>query len=110
VQTYSLFGNIIDNAVEAVKPLPLEERVISLSCREEGDVLVIEESNYFSGGLKLDHGLPATSKGDSSRHGFGTKSIQYIAAQHGGTMDIRVADNMFFLTIRFPLKNSDMTA
>ena len=104
VQTYSLFGNIIDNAVEAVKPLPLEERVISLSCREEGDVLVIEESNYFSGGLKLDHGLPATSKGDSSRHGFGTKSIQYIAAQHGGTMDIRVADNMFFLTIRFPLK------
>ena len=111
VQTYSLFGNIIDNAVEAVKPLPLEERVISLSCREEGDVLVIEESNYFSGGLKLDHGLPATSKGDSSRHGFGTKSIQYIAAQHGGTMDIRVADNMFFLTIRFPLgKNSDITA
>ncbi len=111
VQTYTLFGNIIDNAVEAVKPLPLEERVISLSCREEGDVLVIEESNYFSGGLKLDHGLPATSKGDSSRHGFGTKSIQYIAAQHGGTMDIRVADNMFFLTIRFPLgKNSDITA
>ena len=111
VQTYTLFGNIIDNAVEAVKPLPLEERVISLSCREEGDVLVIEESNYFSGGLKLDHGLPATSKGDSSRHGFGSKSIQYIAAQHGGTMDIRVADNMFFLTIRFPLgKNSDITA
>ena len=32
VQTYTLFGNIIDNAVEAVKPLPLEERVISLSC------------------------------------------------------------------------------
>ena len=106
VQTYSLFGNIIDNAVEAVKPLPLEERVISLSCREEGDVLVIEESNYFSGGLKLDHGLPATSKGDSSRHGFGTKSIQYIAAQHGGTMDIRVADNMFFLTIVSVKSNS----
>ena len=111
VQTYSLFGNIIDNAVEAVKPLPLEERVISLSCREEGDVLVIEESNYFSGGLKLDHGLPATSKGDSSRHGFGTKSIQYIAAQYGGAMDIKVVDNMFFLTVRFPLgRNRDKTA
>lgn len=104
VQTYTLFGNIIDNAVEAVKPLPLEERVISLSCWEEKDSLVVEESNYFSGRLELDHGLPATSKGDSSRHGFGTKSIQYIAAQYGGTMDIRVADNMFFLTIRFPLK------
>ncbi len=111
VQTYTLFGNIIDNAVEAVKPLPLEERVISLSCWEEKDSLVVEESNYFSGRLELDHGLPATSKGDSSRHGFGTKSIQYIAAQHGGTMDIKVVDNMFFLTVRFPLgRNRDKTA
>lgn len=111
VQTYTLFGNIIDNAVEAVKPLPLEERVISLSCWKEKDSLVVEESNYFSGRLELDHGLPATSKGDSSRHGFGTKSIQYIAAQYGGTMDIKVVDNMFFLTVRFPLgRNRDKTA
>ena len=111
VQTYTLFGNIIDNAVEAVKPLPLEERVISLSCWEEKDSLVVEESNYFSGRLELDHGLPATSKGDSSRHGCGTKSIQYIAAQYGGTMDIKVVDNMFFLTVRFPLgRNRDKTA
>lgn len=111
VQTYTLFGNIIDNALEAVKPLPLEERVISLSCWEEKDSLVVEESNYFSGRLELNHGLPATSKGDSSRHGFGTKSIQYIAAQYGGTMDIRVVDNMFFLTVRFPLgRIGDKTA
>ena len=104
VQTYSLFGNIIDNAVEAVKALPPEERVASLTCHEEEGALVIEESNYFSGGLELDHGLPATSKGDVSRHGFGTKSIQYIAGQYGGTMDIKVVGNMFFLTIRFPTK------
>ncbi len=104
VQTYSLFGNIIDNAVEAVKSLPPGDRVVSLTCHEEEGALVIEESNYFSGGLELDHGLPATSKGDVSRHGFGTKSIQYIAGQYGGTMDIKVVDNMFFLTIRFPAK------
>ena len=74
VQTYTLFGNIIDNAVEAVKPLPLEERVISLSCWEEKDSLVVEESNYFSGRLELDHGLPAAHEivhlgGQSRRDG-----------------------------------------
>jgi len=106
VQTYSLFGNIIDNAVEAVKPLPPEDRVISLTCHEEGGALVIEESNYFSGGLELENGLPVTGKEDASRHGFGTKSIQYIAAQYGGTMDIKVLDNMFFLTVRFPVTAS----
>lgn len=104
VQIYSLFGNIIDNAVEAVKPLSPEDRVISLDCCEKGDALVIEESNYFSGRVELDHGLPVTSKEDSSRHGFGTKSIQYIAAQYGGVMDIKVVDNMFFLTVRFPVR------
>ncbi len=103
VQTYSLFGNIIDNAMEALSPLPEAQRVISLTCRDEGDALVIEESNYFAGGLTLADGLPVTGKGDRSRHGFGTRSIQYIAKQYGGTMDIKCVDNMFFLTVRFPL-------
>lgn len=104
VQTYSLFGNIIDNAIEAVKPLPPENRVISLTCHEEGEALVIEESNYFSGALALENGLPVTGKEDASRHGFGTRSIQFIAAQYGGVMNIKVVDNMFFLTVRFPAK------
>ncbi len=104
VQTYTLFGNIIDNAVEAVSPLPEGQRVISLTCREEGDGLVIEESNYFAGTLSLEGGLPVTDKADQSRHGFGTKSIQYIAGQYGGVMDIKCIDNMFFLTIQFPLE------
>ena len=104
VQTYTLFGNIIDNAVEAVSPLPEGQRVISLTCREDGDGLVIEESNYFAGTLSMEGGLPVTDKTDQSRHGFGTKSIQYIAGQYGGVMDIKCIDNMFFLTIQFPLE------
>jgi len=106
VQTYSLFGNIIDNAVEAVKRLEDgEDRVISLTCRETGDSLEIEESNYFAGKLRLSGDLPVTGKSDASRHGYGTKSIKYIAEQYGGRMDIRIVDNMFFLTVRFPLKH-----
>ena len=90
--------------MEAVSPLPEGQRVISLTCREEGDGLVIEESNYFAGTLSLEGGLPVTDKADQSRHGFGTKSIQYIAGQYGGVMDIKCIDNMFFLTIQFPLE------
>lgn len=105
VQVYSLFGNLIDNAVEAVKRLPHQEhKVISLTCQQEGDVLEIEESNYFVGNLTLEGGLPVTGKEDRSRHGFGLKSIKYIAEQYDGTMDIKIVDNMFFLTVRFPLK------
>ena len=104
VQTYTLFGNIIDNAIEAVRRLPDPElRVISLICRAEGTRLMIEESNYFTGDLNLNGDLPATAKDDISRHGYGTRSIQYIARQYGGDMHIELSGNMFFLKVWFPL-------
>lgn len=80
-----------------------ELRVISLICRAEGTRLMIEESNYFTGDLNLNGDLPATAKDDISRHGYGTRSIQYIARQYGGDMHIELSGNMFFLKVWFPL-------
>lgn len=103
VQTYTLFGNIIDNAVEAVRKVENpENKLISLLCRENGGFLEIEESNYFDGPLVLEDNLPATTKENPHQHGFGIKSIKYIAEQYGGKLSVRVEDNMFFLNIRFP--------
>lgn len=106
VQTYSLFGNIIDNAVEAVRKLENpENKLISLLCRENNGFLEIEESNYFEGSLLLENDLPITTKDNPNQHGFGIMSIKYIAEQYGGKLTVRVEDNMFFLSIRFPLPN-----
>lgn len=104
VQTYTFFGNIIDNAIEAVKQLPdPEDKIIALTCRETAQGLEVEESNYFSGELKLAAGLPVTGKEDQGRHGFGIKSIRYIAEQYGGQVELHIVENMFFLKVRFPL-------
>lgn len=104
VQTYTLFGNIIDNAVEAVRQVENpENKLISLLCRENNGYLEIEESNYFDGPLVLEDNLPATTKENPHQHGFGIKSIKYITEQYGGKLTVRVEDNMFFLNIRFPL-------
>lgn len=104
VQTYTLFGNIIDNAVEAVQLVENpDNQMISLLCRENNGFLEIEESNYFDGPLLLEDNLPATTKEDPNQHGFGIKSIKYITEQYGGKLAVSVEDNMFFLKIRFPL-------
>ena len=103
VQTYSLFGNIIDNAIEAVERVQApEHKIISLVCSVQNGCPVIEESNYFAGELKIKQGLPDTSKADTSRHGYGVRSIRYIAEQYGGTLEIRAQNNMFFLLVTFP--------
>lgn len=104
VQTYTLFGNIIDNAVEAVQLVENpDNQMISLLCRENNGFLEIEESNYFDGPLLLEDNLPTTTKEDPNQHGFGIKSIKYITEQYGGKLAVSVEDNMFFLKIRFPL-------
>ena len=104
VQTYTLFGNIIDNAVEAVQKVDNpDNKLISLLCRENNGALEIEESNYFDGPLLLEDNLPATTKDDPHLHGFGIKSIKYITEQYGGKLSVSMEDNMFFLRIRFPI-------
>lgn len=104
VQTYTLFGNIIDNAVEAVQQVENpDNHMISLLCRENNGFLEIEESNYFDGPLLLEDNLPATTKENPHLHGFGLKSIKYIAEQYGGVLNVSIKDNMFFLRIRFPI-------
>ena len=104
VHTYTLFGNIMDNAVEAVQKLSdPEDRVISIVCRDNGDHIEIEESNFFAGTVSLEDGLPQTSKEDPHHHGYGTRSIQHIVKLYNGTMCVKAEDNMFFLNIRLPL-------
>lgn len=104
VQTYTLFGNIIDNAVEAVQQVDEpDNKMISLLCRENNGFLEIEESNYFDGPLMLEDNLPATTKENPHQHGFGIKSIKYITELYGGKFSVRVEDNMFFLRILFPI-------
>ena len=104
VQTYTLFGNIIDNAVEAVELVEnSDNKLISLLCRESNGFLEIEESNYFDGPLLLEDNLPATTKENPHQHGFGIKSIKYITELYGGKLSVSVEDNMFFLRIKFPL-------
>lgn len=102
VQTYSIFGNIMDNAIEAVQKVPEELRIISLNCQRTSSGIVIEESNYFDGNPILADGTITTTKSDQARHGYGIKSIKYIARQYGGNIETTIQENMFFLRVFFP--------
>lgn len=102
VQTYTVFGNLMDNAIEAVQKVPAENRIISLSCQRTPAGIEIEESNYFNRSVAPPADSIRTTKADVARHGFGIKSIQYIAQQYGGTVETTMQEDMFFLRIFFP--------
>lgn len=104
---YSLFGNAVDNAIEAVSQMEeTDERIIDLVVTAQRGMVVIHTENYYTGILEMKNGLPITSKPDKNYHGFGVRSIQLIAEKYGGTMTCSTVGNIFHLNILLPIPDS----
>ena len=107
----SLFGNALDNAIEATSKLPKhEQRLIKLALYEQNHFIVSRVENYYDSRLKKDAegNLRTTKRDDQHRHGFGVKSIRHIAQQYGGEVTIRTEDHWFVLTALIPKKTGLM--
>ena len=99
---YCLFGNIIDNALEAVNAIDeRERRVVNFVVKSKNDMLVVQTENYFAGELTFKDGLPQTTKGDKNYHGFGMRSIRTIVNKYGGALSAKAEDGVFYLNIIF---------
>lgn len=104
VDIYSVFANILDNAIEAVMKLEPFKRIVTLSVKEVGDILVIHEDNNFNGVLNTSDGKIQTSKADKTSHGYGIMSIRRVAEKYGGSMKTGVNDNVFHINVLIPIK------
>ena len=100
---YSLFGNAIDNAIEAVGELPDDERVIGVTIRKIETFLSVNIHNYYDKTLEFEEGLPKTTKADARNHGFGMKSIRMICGKYNGDLSVKGDNRIFNLNILFPL-------
>lgn len=102
---YSLFGNAIDNAIEAVcKIEDIRKRNISVVVRNIHSFVSINIENYYEGNITLDeNNLPISTKSDSNYHGFGTKSIDFIVKKYNGSLEISLDNNIFSLAILFSI-------
>ncbi len=100
---YSLFGNIMDNAIYAtLKVKDPEERLINLKVHKANGFVSINIKNSYEGEITFGKdGLPITNNPDKNYHGFGMKSIAYIVDKYAGNLSIAVEDNIFNLNILF---------
>lgn len=102
VDIYSLFGNALDNAIEAVMQCPDEnKRIISVRAQKKGEFLNLTVENYCERQIDFTDGLPITSKADKDYHGFGTKSMKYIVEKYGGSMKMQQEGDRFIVRAFF---------
>lgn len=100
MDVYSLFGNALDNAIEAVRRIPQkEQRIIDIVTEKKGSLILIVIKNYFVGQLVMENGSPVTTKTEEEGfHGFGIKSMRMIAEKYNGNVTARQDGELFVLT------------
>lgn len=98
----TIFGNGIDNAIEAVEKLPEEKRVILIKAGKINDFIsIVIENNYDEKAVSKNN---KTTKKDTFLHGFGIANIRKSAEKYGGTCTITKDKGKFVLKILIPIK------
>ena len=100
---YSLFGNLLDNAIRSVTALEPDKRVISFSVRAEQALLSINSHNYYGGEVRMERGIPVSNQAETGYHGFGIKSMVLTVEKYGGTISFHAKNQVFNVNILFPL-------
>ena len=96
----TIFGNALDNAIEACDKLPPDRRLITVKAARIRDLLMISVENSILPGLPSPEG---TTKEDAFAHGFGLPNIRKAVERYGGQCSVRAEDQRFVLKILIPI-------
>lgn len=97
-----LFGNIIDNAIEATKNA--ESKIIHLDIAEKaGYVSVVLKNTYNEEFSSINL---KTTKSDRTEHGFGVRNVKKIVEKRQGMIEYKTGKNgMFMCNILLPKRS-----
>ena len=96
----TLFGNGIDNAIEASEKLPEDQRVILIKAGQVQNFVSILIENNCSDEVHTDG---HTTKADKFLHGFGISNMKKAAEKYSGTCMTTQENGKFTLKILLPL-------
>lgn len=95
----TIFGNAIDNAIEASENLPEYKRLITVKAERVRDMLLITIENNTTLGNHLTEG---TTKKDRFVHGFGIPNIKKAVERYSGQCSFQQEERVYRLKILIP--------
>ena len=100
-ETCALFGNLLDNAIEACCLVETEEKWIKIQIKQINQLLSIELLNTFEIPCIRKQGVFETIKEERSVHGYGIKSMRRIVDKHQGLITYEEKEKIFITKITF---------
>ena len=99
----TLYGNLLDNAIEAVSALPDgEDKTVTLRTNLRGNLLVIRTENRYQGERRHAGGGFSTTKADANAHGYGLRSVCDCVHHLGGEMTLSDENRLFVVNVLLP--------
>ncbi len=104
----ALFGNALDNAIEAVASVEDQElREVSVKALDDRGLAILRVRNSFSSPrISGPRWLATTKRIDRENHGWGLESIAAVARSYGGDVSVSSQDGTFVLSVIIPLPAS----
>ena len=95
-----LFGNLFDNAIEAVSKFSTNDRHIELTILADETALLIEMGNPFKGTINYDNkGNIISQKEDKNNHGLGLKIVKDVIKKYHGLLEVNTDNNYFRIKV-----------
>jgi len=103
----TIFGNTIENAIEACQRIPDESesharRFINIKSKVDKSRLIIRIENSFDDQLLMDHGELQSSKG--SLGGIGLESVRNVIDRYNGSSNYDTEGSTFILSVVLSLR------
>ncbi len=104
IDLYSILGNAIDNAIEAVEKLQKQEmRQIDVLIYRQQQFVAINVINPIEEEVVYEEELPITTKENKGYHGYGLKSMKYMLEKYNGFFSIVTEDGCFSIMMLIPI-------
>lgn len=95
-----VFGNLLDNALEACREVEEGKRYITLDASYEKEVLMLAVVNPYRGERRKNHaGKYVTTKKDHRNHGLGLSSVEQAVGAYHGQVDAEERDGVFRVSV-----------
>lgn len=100
-----LFGNILDNALEACGRMRSGEcRFIDIQARTVKKCFLIEVKNSMDRTEKYTERF--TNKGDSQEHGIGLLNVGDAVHRYNGAMNSKAENGIFIISVLMPFPDA----
>ena len=99
IEVTTVFGNLIDNAIEGCNRASGEEKVINMKLNMYNDFIVVNISNTSENIFKWSNGKPISVKGE--RHGIGLINVENVVNKYNGNMLLEEKEGLFMCNIIF---------